>query len=176
MSAVNNVWAWGFPAGSVVKNPPVSAGDPDSIPESGRCPGEGMATHSRILAWRISWTEELGRLQSTGSQRVWQDWRNKQQHVGNERCMNTSLFNAVLSKRDPTPFGYLYIFILVFFPPPMGSMRLYLLFRRSDYFFFLWPCFLSAVCSLSQMACFNRSLHVTGIFRNVKCEHSLSSL
>ena len=29
-----------------------------------------MATHSSILAWRIPWTEELGRLQSTGSQRV----------------------------------------------------------------------------------------------------------
>ena len=29
-----------------------------------------MATHSGILAWRITWTEELGRLQSTGSQRV----------------------------------------------------------------------------------------------------------
>ena len=27
-----------------------------------------MATHSRILAWRIPWTEELGELQSTGSQ------------------------------------------------------------------------------------------------------------
>ena len=26
-----------------------------------------MATHSSILAWRIPWTEELGRLQSTGS-------------------------------------------------------------------------------------------------------------
>ena len=26
-----------------------------------------MATHSRILAWRILWMEELGRLQSTGS-------------------------------------------------------------------------------------------------------------
>ena len=25
-----------------------------------------MATHSSILAWRISWTEELGRLQSMG--------------------------------------------------------------------------------------------------------------
>ena len=25
---------------------------------------EGMATHSSILAWKISWTEELGRLQS----------------------------------------------------------------------------------------------------------------
>ena len=33
-----------------------------------------MATHSRILAWRIPWTEELGRLQSTGSQRVGHDW------------------------------------------------------------------------------------------------------
>ena len=29
-----------------------------------------MATDSSILAWRISWTEEPGRLQSTGSQRV----------------------------------------------------------------------------------------------------------
>ena len=32
-----------------------------------------MATHSSILAWRILWTEELGRLQSTGSQRVEHD-------------------------------------------------------------------------------------------------------
>ena len=31
---------------------------------------EEMATHSSILAWRISWTEEPGRLQSMGSQRV----------------------------------------------------------------------------------------------------------
>ena len=31
---------------------------------------EGMATHSSILAWRIPQTEEPGRLQSTGSQRV----------------------------------------------------------------------------------------------------------
>ena len=28
---------------------------------------KGMATYSSILAWRIPWTEELGRLQSTGS-------------------------------------------------------------------------------------------------------------
>ena len=32
-----------------------------------------MATHSSILAWRISWTEEPGRLQSMGSQRVRHD-------------------------------------------------------------------------------------------------------
>ena len=33
-----------------------------------------VATHSRILAWRIPWTEEPGGLQSTGSQRVRHDW------------------------------------------------------------------------------------------------------
>ena len=31
---------------------------------------KGMATHSSILAWRIPWTEEPGRLQSMGLQRV----------------------------------------------------------------------------------------------------------
>ena len=34
---------------------------------------EGMATHSRILAWRILWAEEPGGLQSMGLQRVEQD-------------------------------------------------------------------------------------------------------
>ena len=33
-----------------------------------------MATHSSTLAWRIPWTEEPGRLQSMGSQRVREDW------------------------------------------------------------------------------------------------------
>ena len=32
-----------------------------------------MATHSRILAWKMPWTEEPGRLQSMGSQRVRHD-------------------------------------------------------------------------------------------------------
>ena len=34
---------------------------------------KGMAMHSRILAWRIPWTEEPGRLWSMGSQRVRHD-------------------------------------------------------------------------------------------------------
>ena len=34
-----------------------------------------MATHSDILAWEIPWTEEPGRLQSMGSQRVGHDSR-----------------------------------------------------------------------------------------------------
>ena len=33
-----------------------------------------IGTHSSTLAWKIPWTEELGRLQSMGSQRVRHDW------------------------------------------------------------------------------------------------------
>ena len=33
-------------------------------------PEKSMATHSSVLAWKIPWTEEPGRLQSRGSQRV----------------------------------------------------------------------------------------------------------
>ena len=46
------------------------ARDAGSIPGLGKSPGGGMATHSSILAWRIPWTEEPGRQQSIGSQRV----------------------------------------------------------------------------------------------------------
>ena len=35
---------------------------------------KGMATHSSILAWEIPWTEEPGRQQSMGLQRVGHDW------------------------------------------------------------------------------------------------------
>ena len=59
----------GFLGGSVVKNPPASAGDVGSIPGSGRSPEKEMASHSSILAWEVPWTEEPGGLQSMGSQK-----------------------------------------------------------------------------------------------------------
>ena len=40
---------------------------------------KGMATHSIILAWEISWTEQPGRLQPMGSWRVWHPWASEQQ-------------------------------------------------------------------------------------------------
>ena len=40
---------------------------------------EKMATHTSILAWRISWAEEPGGLQFTGSQRAGHDLATKQQ-------------------------------------------------------------------------------------------------
>ena len=69
----------GLPSGLAVKNLPANAGNAGSIPGLGKSLGKGRATGSSILAWRIPWTEEAGRLQSMGSQRVGHDLVTKQQ-------------------------------------------------------------------------------------------------
>ena len=58
-------WLQGFPdSAPAMQEPPFgSLGQEYSL-------GEEMATHSSILAWRILWTEEPGRLQSMRLQRV----------------------------------------------------------------------------------------------------------
>jgi len=56
-----------------VKSPPAKrrdARDEGVIPRREDPLEEGTATHSRVPAWRIPWTEEPGGLQSTRSQRV----------------------------------------------------------------------------------------------------------
>ena len=57
----------GFPGGSEVKVSAWNAGDPGSVPGSGRSLEQEMATYSSTLAWRIPWREEPGRLHSMGS-------------------------------------------------------------------------------------------------------------
>ena len=60
----------------MVKNLPANAGDvrdEGSISGLGRSLEKGMAIHSSIIAWRIPWTGEHGRLQSVGLQRVGHD-------------------------------------------------------------------------------------------------------
>jgi len=61
---------WGFPGGSVIKNPPANARNMGSILSWEDPLEEKMATHSNILVWRVPWTEEPGRLQSMGLKRV----------------------------------------------------------------------------------------------------------
>ena len=61
---------------------------------------EGMATHSSILAWRISWIEEPGGLQSMGSQRVRQYWVTNTHaitHRHTHTCTDTSVKPSLLS-------------------------------------------------------------------------------
>ena len=60
---------WASQEALVVKNLASNAGDTrdvGSIPGSGRSPEESLATHSSILAWRVSWTEETSDLQFQG--------------------------------------------------------------------------------------------------------------
>ena len=52
-----------FPGGSLVKNLPGNAGDMDLILGWEDTLEKEMANHSSILAWKIPWTEETGRLQ-----------------------------------------------------------------------------------------------------------------
>ena len=74
MYLVTTLWVVCFLVAQMVKNLPAlwetqvkSLDWEDSLEK-------GMTTHSSILAWRIPWTEEPGRLQSMGSQRVGHYW------------------------------------------------------------------------------------------------------
>ena len=64
-----------FPGGSDVKVSAYNAGDNPWVQSLGweYLLEKEMATHSSTLAWKIPWTEEPGRLQSMGSQRVRHD-------------------------------------------------------------------------------------------------------
>ena len=54
----------------MLKNPPANAGDVGRSLVRDDPLEKEIVTHSSILAWKIPWAEEPGRLQSTGSQRV----------------------------------------------------------------------------------------------------------
>ena len=52
----------GLPLWLSGKESTCNAGDSGPVPGSGRSPRRGHSNHSRILAWKIPWTEEPGRL------------------------------------------------------------------------------------------------------------------
>ena len=61
--------------------------------------GEGDGTHSSTLAWKITWTEEPGRLQSMGSRRVGHDFTFTFHFHALEKEMAT--YSSVLAWRIP---------------------------------------------------------------------------
>ena len=63
-----------FPGGSNGKASVYNEGDLGSSPGLGRSLEKEMAIHSSTIAWKIPWTEDPGRLQYMGSQRVGHDW------------------------------------------------------------------------------------------------------
>ena len=81
-----------FPGGTVVKNMPANARDAGaagSVPGLGRCPGEGNGIPLQYACLENtrgeSHTEESGRLQSVGSQRVRHDGATEQTHTHTHR-------------------------------------------------------------------------------------------
>ena len=68
-------------------------------------PEKKMATHSSILAWESPWTEEPGRLQSMGSQRIGHDLATKQQQFVIEATDSTlsRIRLSIISKKIEFP-------------------------------------------------------------------------
>ena len=78
----------------MVKNSPANARDVGLIPGSRRSLGEGMATHSSILAWKVPRAEETGRLQPMGSQRVGHDLATQQTNKTDDLQIFFTLLNV----------------------------------------------------------------------------------
>ena len=68
------IWLKAVMSGSGGRESACNAWDQGSIHFQEDPLEKGMATHSSILAWKNPWTEEVGRVQSMGSQRVRHDW------------------------------------------------------------------------------------------------------
>ena len=79
-----------------------------------------MATHSSVLAWRISWTEEPGGLQSMGLQRGTYDFATKQKHFCQARGWFLVAFSLVHIRHPPRLVGWFHAeYILIFCDCPM---------------------------------------------------------
>ena len=73
MIRLQGIELWGFSGGSDGKESACNA-ETQVLPLGREDPLEkGMATHSSIFAWRISWTEDPGKLQPIGLQTVGHD-------------------------------------------------------------------------------------------------------
>ena len=68
------MWSWKEQPLQGQQDPSVEKSDAQEVEDT------AMATHSSILAWRIPWTEEPGRLQSMGSQESDTTWRLNHHH------------------------------------------------------------------------------------------------
>ena len=99
---------WGFPGGSVVKNPPADAGVSGWMPRWGILIPKRRKWQptSRILAWEIPRTEEPGGLQSMGSQRVEHNWATQHQgQAGGWRHPQVECLSVFGSPEAPKAVG-----------------------------------------------------------------------
>jgi len=122
-----------FSAGSDGKESACNAGELGSILGLEDPLEKGMVTHSSVLAGRIPWTEEPGRLQSIGSQSVRYDWAAKHTYtsVGNTNAPPLHHFHPLL--KNPC-CCLVYSLVLIFEPPKFWKRS-----SSSLYFSILFP-------------------------------------
>ena len=118
-----------------------------------------MATHSRILAWEIPWTEEPGRLQSTGLQRVRHNIATKrQQHTGSCYC---SVVKSCLTLCDPMGCSTSGFPVLHYLPELLKLMSIESVMLSNHLILcrpFLGPLVFILVVALEKRECFPLSL------------------
>ena len=74
---------------------------------TGSSPGEGNATHSSILAWKVPWAEEPGGLQFIGSKKVRHDLATKQQQFSLVQiCLFSVSSNMLESNNTNRKYNY----------------------------------------------------------------------
>ena len=110
-----HIYVKGFPSGSAIKNLPAMQETWVWSQDWEDPPGKEMATHSRILAWKIPWAEEPGRLLFIGLLRVRHSWAH----------MYTYMWNAI--------FVFLYLTSLSIIPSRPTSVA-----TNGKISFFLW--------------------------------------
>ena len=135
----------------MIKNPAADSGDKRDaglIPRWGKSFREGHATHSSVLAWRISWTEEPGRLQSTGLQRVKHDWTDL-------RCTRSSYLNCVSRARRTRSPGSLSEIKSQILPRPAESEFICILTRYQVSHWSLKNSFRDSICVVRDIIFIN---------------------
>ena len=94
--------------GSDGKESACNTGDLGSIIGSGRSLEKWIVIHTSILAWRIPWRENPGRLQSTGSQRVGHEWAHKCSHTRHSKIWHRT-WSSIPFEADASSLSWLNI-------------------------------------------------------------------
>ena len=112
-----------------------------------------MATHSSILAWEIPWTEELGELQSMGSQRVGHNWACMYHHQ--HLLLLLFLFCYRVVSNSLSPYGLQHARL----PCPSLSPGV-----CSDLCLLSWQCYLTISSSVAHFSSCLQSFPASGYF------------